>query len=365
MTAEKLGGTPDPELAFEYFSSSRSPWGPELLQQIRQSDVVNLHWVSEYLDFRLLGRLAGTWPVVWTLHDLNPLTGGCHFDDGCEGFASACEECPQISRRLSRDRSARAMRSKRAALETVRPGRLSFVAPSAWMARQLGRSSLFGEFGVTVIPNGIEPALFGQVGRSEARRRLGVPDDRTWFLFVADWLTSRRKGGDLVRGLECSSLGEAGAGLLLCGQGPGDPTSPHVVGLGQRPEAEMATVYAAADAVVVPSRQDNFPNVVLEAMASGRAVIATDAGGIPEMLDHGVDGLLCPADDVASLSRSVRELARSGERRLSMGEAARRKVEARYTLRIQADAYAALFRDVVGADGPGREPPNFNRFLLR
>ncbi|MCS7086008.1 MAG: glycosyltransferase [Bacteroidia bacterium] len=63
---------------------------------LREADVVHLHWVARFVDYPTFFRHIGK-PIVWTLHDMNPFTGGCHYSEGCEGFLAGCDDCPQLS----------------------------------------------------------------------------------------------------------------------------------------------------------------------------------------------------------------------------------------------------------------------------
>jgi glycosyltransferase involved in cell wall biosynthesis len=117
---------------------------------------------------------------------------------------------------------------------------------------------------------------------------------------------------------------------------------------GYRPDA--AALLAGADICVVPSVwQDAFPNAVLETMASGKAVIATSVGGIPDMIEDGVSGLLVPPGDEAALTAAITALASDAARRRALGRAARQRVAARFTLTEQISRLTALIEEGFGA----------------
>lgn len=106
----------------------------------------------------------------------------------------------------------------------------------------------------------------------------------------------------------------------------------------------------AADLVVHPSQQDIFPNAVGEAMACARAVIASDVGGVGELLGRdGVSGLLVPPGDVAALSETIQGLLADPARRAEIAAAARARIEARGTLARMVDGYEAALYETVGA----------------
>lgn len=108
--------------------------------------------------------------------------------------------------------------------------------------------------------------------------------------------------------------------------------------------SDVPDFLAAADLAVLASHEEGFPNAVLEAMASGRAVIGTQAGGIPEAIDDGKTGLIVPPRDPAALGAALARLIADATLRTRMGEAGRTRVEAEFSLDACAAAYAAFYR---------------------
>jgi glycosyltransferase involved in cell wall biosynthesis len=107
---------------------------------------------------------------------------------------------------------------------------------------------------------------------------------------------------------------------------------------------------------VLPSRYENFPVVLLEAMACGVPVVATRVGGIPELVTDGVEGLLVPAGDAPALREALAAIVRDGARASGMGARARRRIEGRYTWDIIAAQMAALYARVA-AGATTSHPP--------
>ena len=99
------------------FSLDWTVFGQLPIVQIPLADVYNLHWTADLLDFRMLRPLADRAPIVWTFHDMNAFTGGCHYDRGCGRFANECGECPIIGSSDSRDVTRRVIRRKKTGAE--------------------------------------------------------------------------------------------------------------------------------------------------------------------------------------------------------------------------------------------------------
>jgi len=112
-------------------------------------------------------------------------------------------------------------------------------------------------------------------------------------------------------------------------------------------ERWLSVIYSAADVFVIPSLQEAFGNVALEAMACGTPVVGFDAGGIPEFVCSGVTGLLAPTGDVVGLRAAMVELLRDRVRREEMSDRCRQIVVEEFTLEIQARSYVKLYEEIL------------------
>lgn len=111
--------------------------------------------------------------------------------------------------------------------------------------------------------------------------------------------------------------------------------------------AEMPSFYRSADICVVPSLYENAPYTVLEAMACGKPVIATNSGGTPEYIDDGATGYIVPPGRSAELAAAIVKLAISPERRTTFGEAARRKAEATLECQTVAQKQIQVYEEAI------------------
>jgi teichuronic acid biosynthesis glycosyltransferase TuaC len=166
---------------------------------------------------------------------------------------------------------------------------------------------------VQVVHNGIDPALFHVRDRRAARRQLGHGDDRSpWILFVGR-LEAGKGVLDLLQAWATVAAARPDAKLVLVGDGsmraaceqaaraqPG-----RLLVQGGRPLGEVAQWMAAADLVTLPSHHEGTPNVVLEALASGRRVVATRVGGVPDLIDSASLGQLTAPRDCAALAAAL------------------------------------------------------------
>lgn len=338
----------------ELFSDDRSRFDAEVTDSLPPCDVVNLHWIANFVDYQaLFSAIPDGLPIVWRLADMNAFTGGCHFDDGCGRFREACGICPQLGSHRADDLSRQVWRRKHEAFRRRRTTGLHIVTLCQWMTDQVKQSSLLNRFPITVIPNGLDLAQFAPRDKRLAREVLSVPPDACVLLFVADGATNRRKGFSLLAdALKSLDMPEE---LYVLSVGHGQPTLDGGVRhlhLGPVDYRWLSLVYSAADVFVIPSLQDNLPNTVLEAMACGTPVVGFAVGGIPEMVRHGSTGLLVPPADVAALRRTINEMLLNRSRLEEMSHMARRVAVSEYSLDRQARRYNDLYQSLLPLPSP-------------
>lgn len=171
------------------------------------------------------------------------------------------------------------------------------------VSRPLGeRARELGAARVDVVGNGVDVRLFHPRDRAEARRALGLPVDGRWIVYVGR--LEREKGVlDLIEAMATVAKRDPAVRLALVGDGASRaaaeaaarPLGDRVLFAGAKPLAEVPTWVAASDVHTLPSWNEGTPNVVLEALASGRRVVASDVGGIPDVMTSPALGRMVPA----------------------------------------------------------------------
>jgi glycosyltransferase involved in cell wall biosynthesis len=334
----------------EFFSDDRSEHGYDLWHQIPHVDLIHLHWVAGFVDYYgFFRRMPRQVSIVWTLHDMNPFTGGCHYDQGCGRFKSGCGTCPQLGSNDPADLSHRIWQRKRKALAHIHPSRLHIVSSSRWLAGAVAASSLLGRFPGLVIPHGLDTADFAPRDRSVARAALEVADDARIVMFAAGRVTEHRKGFELLA-QAMSRLPEK-SGLFLMSLGRGRP----VVDSGLRQihlghienDRLLSLAFSAADVFVIPSTQEAFGQTALESMACGTPVVGFAVGGIPDVIQTGVCGLLVPPGNVEALADAINRLLGNEDVRVEMSANGRQIAVEAYALEVQARRYIDLYEQLV------------------
>ena len=336
------------------FSGATSIYGSGMDRHLPDAGIYHLHWVSEFVDYRILPRLQQRAPIVWTLHDMNPFTGGCHGSFDCKAYTSGCTDCPQLSvqNHLPQSFAQQTLNLKQRVFAELDPTRIRFVALSSWIQKEANRSVLLKDFETILSPNGVDYTVFCPLDKQEAKKQLGIPTDKTVILLCAASLDDKYKG--IPYALEAIRKIPHSENLLVMTVGNGSVSQTleahgiQVIELGSlNNNAEMAKAYNAADIAVVSSIQDNFPSVVLEAMACELPVVAFATGGIPDMIRHRETGLLAPTGDVVQLTESIMALVQNPELRAPMGREARARVRKHFTPEQQTSKMADIYRELL------------------
>jgi glycosyltransferase involved in cell wall biosynthesis len=235
------------------------------------------------------------------------------------------------------------------------------VAIAQEVAESLRR--VYGVEGTPLIPNGIPIERYAHpvVGRDEWRMREGFgPND---LLLVCVGRLSCQKNPALL--LDAFALGPASdprSRLLFVGDGElrGEMEAcASSLGLRERVHflgvrADVPEVLGAADVFVLPSAWEGNPLSIMEAMAAGRPTVCTAVGGVPELVEDGVTGLLVPPGDEGALAAALARLAGGSELREPMGRSAAHRAIERFDVGAMARAYEELYENLLSQDKPLR-----------
>lgn len=338
-----------------YFSDDRTVFYQDVAKQIPQSDLIQLHWVADFLDYgAFFSWLPKGMPLVWTFHDMANLTGGCCFDLGCGKFVEKCGACPQLGSHDKSDLTRQVWQRKKGHYSTLDPARVHIVTPSRWLADEVGRSPLLSRFSRSVIPYGLDLDVFQPRDRGVARELLGIPPDTRVVLFLAHKTEEFRKGHHVL--LDALDGITADVNIFLLSVGAGGPSKvqrfPQVCLDGIGNDRVLSFIYSAADVFVCPSLADNLPNTILESIACGTPVVAFAAGGIPDLVRPGITGLLATTGDASELRDAILRLLDDGAERSEMSVNCRRVAIEEYELTLQARRYGRLYENMLADRSP-------------
>ena len=310
-------------------------------------DVVHMHWVAA--STVNLPRLAALpVPIVWTFHDMWPLTAGCHCPLDCEQWQKQCSTCPQLGKGLMGFDMARlAWDYKKNAYHKLKHAYA--IGPSRWMTKMASLSSLWQKKPCSHLGNALDINVFAPQNKTAARRQWGLPNDVPILLFGATSSKITYKGFDLlIKALQENNTQEKRLHLAIFGEhNEADLQIPCTcVGFVSDP-SKLASLYSAADIFVSPSRQDNLPTTLIEASACETPCVAFDIGGISDIITHNQHGYLAPPFDVKELAQGISLLLDNPALRKQWGKAARNHVLTHFESSLIARQHITFYEEII------------------
>ena len=289
----------------ELFSFPKSNYDITKSPLYEEADIINLHWVAGFLDYETFFKYNKK-PVVWTLHDMHPFTGGEHYEEQLLGIDTDGNPIKRNKTDIEKRTTAVNKNYIFQALKNVE--NLTIVAPSKWLANEAKNSDAFSNRPIHWIPYGINPEIFKPRDRDYSRELFGIAKDKKVVLFVADSINNQRKGYGYIK-MALEKIESKTVVLCAIGQKSEELTAiKNVIELGPiHDERLMSMVYSLADVFVIPSLMDNLPNTVLESLMCGTPVIGFPTGGIPDMVQHGKNGLLTENISARSMSNTLND----------------------------------------------------------
>jgi len=317
------------------FEMATLPYSSFRLQDhplVQQADIINLHWMGGILDYNSFFKYCQK-PIVWTLHDRNPFQGLFHYKND-----------ELINAEISAEFDDKMKQIKATAMQQVKKG--AIITPSKWLLKETTNGGFFPSFSKDCIPNSIDLDVFKLQDKIELRMEYSLANDAFIILFVSDSVQNHRKGFDLLIDA-LSHLENIPVTVVTIGKGEMPAVSNlKIIPLGEITTAdEMAKCQALADVFVLPSREDNLPNVMLEAFACGTPVIGFPVGGIAEHVKLNLTGVLAEEVSGLALAKAIQlfyETKVNYKR-----EVIRKYAEDNFSVKKQADAYKKVYDTIL------------------
>ena len=313
----------------------------------RSPDIVHLHWINEgMIPIEDLAKLKA--PIVWTLHDMWPFTGGCHYSDGCNRYIEKCGSCIVLNSKKDSDLSRKIYKRKLKAYSEI--DKLTIVGLSKWLTNSSKYSSLFNGRDHINLPNPINTEIFKPLDKDHARLLWNLPQDKKLILFGAMGATSDPRKGFIELKRAIKKLNDTDFELVIFGSSEPENSqnfgfTTHYVGR-LSDDVSLVTLYNAVDVMVVPSLQENLSNVILESLACGLPVIGFDIGGNSDMIEHKKNGYLAKPFDSNDLAVGINwVLCHPKYKKLS--KLVRDMIMFEFSDKVVAKKYIALYKSIL------------------
>lgn len=313
----------------------------KLLKKIDEfkPDIIHLHNLHDsYINLPMLFSYIKKHnvPTVWTLHDCWSFTGQCPYFTiaKCDRWKAGCHNCPQYKEYPASlyDNTKKMWQLKKKWFTGVK--NMTIVTPSEWLAG-LAKESYLKEYPIQVINNGIDLDVFKPT-HSNFREQYGIPGDKYIVLGVS-FAWGYRKGLDCFAEM-AEKLGDKYQIVLVGTDGEIDKNLPkNIISIHRtQNQKELAEIYSTADVFAMPTREENYPTVNMEAIACGTPVVTFDTGGSPEMLNEKV-GRVVPVDDVNEMMSEIKNIC------TGVGDKGRMNGLDRLSMKIKFREYITLY----------------------
>lgn len=316
------------------------------------ADIVQMHWIgSEMISIREVADIDK--PIVWRLADQWAFSGAEHYAMAgqAERYATGYLDNNRPAGYAGLDVDRWVWNRK---MKHWLDKDMTIVTGSKWLAECAKRSVLFRDKRVEAVKSGIDISAYKPLGRERAREILNLPQDKKLVLFGALSATSDpRKGFHLLtpalRAVASAFSGQVEALVL----GSSRPKNAPDFGMDVHyipklsDDVSLALTYSAADVLVAPSTMDNLPFSVMEAQACGTPCVAFDIGGMPDMIEHETNGWLAKPFETADLVEGMKTILGDDTVRTRWSEAGRDKAVAEYDVRVQADTYISIYKEIL------------------
>lgn len=331
----------------DYFPSNKNYFKNNKL--INSADIIHLHNLhGNYFSIFDLALLAKQKPIVWTLHDMWPVTGHCTYSYECSKWQNGCGHCPHLETypRLLFDISAQLLKQKSNIYANTK---FTITTPSKWL-KNIVEKSILSSQRVELIYNGIDEAIFKPRNKGTLRKKLGLPQNKIIISFVSEnGRKITRKGSHFLdevveRYKECNNI----FFLEIGSESKWQPSNRNFLRIPYvNDESLLAQYYSSSDIFLFTSIAENCPLTVLEAMGSGLPVIAFDVGGTGELIQDTKTGYLVKTGDAEKMIGKLKLLIRNEKLLKENGRRARKRVEKYFTLKKQAQSFIDLYKDLL------------------
>jgi glycosyltransferase involved in cell wall biosynthesis len=320
-----------------------------IIDQINEMnpDIVHLHWIcGGMMTIEDIARIKA--PIVWSLHDMWAFTGGCHYDEECQGYEKECGNCKVLGSDKENDLSKKIFKRKQKAFTQKKD--ITIVGISNWLNECSKNSTLLKDKNHINLPNPLDTNIFKPFDKGKARELWGLPKDKKLVLFGAMGATSDPRKGfyELMESLE--KIEDSNVELVIFGSERCEDTKDlgfNVYYLGQLyDDVSLVTLYNSVDVMIVPSLQENLSNAIMESLACGVPVVGFDIGGNADMIDHERNGYLAKPFSTIDLAFGIEWVLNNYNYKI-LCQNARNKVLNNFDSVVLAEKYIELYKSIV------------------
>lgn len=324
-------------------------------------DLLHVHWITDgaiaiksLKKLSLLGK-----PMIWSILDMWPITGGCHYDNNCGKYANRCGLCPELKSKTNYDLSSFLFDLK---LKSYSKMNFSIIAISSWLKQCIIKSAVMKNKDIHIIHPCVDTKIYRPMEKKIARDLFLLPKNKKLILFGAVHSTSDPRKGykyliEALKKLE-NKVNQKDEFELVVFGATNSGLSEHLKtkvhylgrlksGYGLHDDASLAALYSLADVTIAPSLQEAFGQIAIESMACGTPVIGFSETGLEDIISHKVDGYLAKRGSSNDLSMGLQWIfEHSNYNQLSSSSS--KKIKKMFSYNKSSKLVINLYKKIIG-----------------
>ena len=336
------------------FSTASIGSNLEKLDSISEADIIHLHWINQgFLSLKTLKKLASlNKPIVWTLHDMWPFTGGCHHSQECTNYKKDCGNCKYLKKPKPHDISNKILAKKK---EVFKNGNFTLVGVSDWIHKISSESALGKLSSLRKINNPINTAIFHSLDNKRNNQEIVKSEDKLNLTFVSYNLEDKKKGlSILIKALQGIDFNNLAIKIKLTLIGnlrdkkilDSIPIETNYKGLITE-DTKLAETFQDSDIHISSSLEESLGYTAMEALGCGTPVIAFPSGGITDLVEDKKTGLIAKYNDVHDLRSKIESLIKDDKSRLKYGKYGAEKIKKYFNKTFIANQYLELYNNLL------------------
>lgn len=314
----------------EFLGTPLSDYRIEDIAEVKEADIINIHWVSNLINYPTFFKKLNK-PIVWTIHDLSAFMG--------------CFNYPiEVQNNTEMHELNNSFYLKKIEATKNYKQQIHIVAPSTWILNEAKKITPFAFLAYHHIPNGIDEQKLKYISTDEAREKLKIPNEACVFLFISDNIENNRKRFDRILEL-VAKISNDNVIFIAIGKNEVINEYKHINFVGKINSLEILNLYyAAANYFLMPSDEDNFPNVVLESLFCGTPVISNNVGGMKDIINPS-NGFLLDNFDISQIIEISKKTIK--KELLFDRLQIRNDVISKYSVSLMAKEYLTLYKNIL------------------
>ena len=317
----------------------------------KKADIIHLHLIHNYTNFSILSlpKLSRKKTIFWTLPDPWAFTGGCEHSFDCEKWKTGCKAICPYPRAKSIFQSYAPFFHWKIKKYVYSNSDINLIVASQWMKDRVSISPLLKHLTCHLIPFGIDVNLFCPGDKLKTREKLGIDSSHRVIAFRdPGYKTDKFKGMKwLMEALQIFEP-EIATVLLIFQDGEAFEILSNkykIIRTGWITGEEMSSALSAADIFLMPSIQESFGLMAVEAMACGLPVVVFEGSALPSIIKAPIGGLAVPAKNSQGLADAIKLLLNDEELRVRLGKQARQLVESDYSDKLYIENHIEVYEN--------------------